>query len=145
LLAFTLGALAVGVPSSRSAERGSIPATVVPSPLVVTLSLAPARIGPGQVSRATALATNLGRDRLRDAMLTLRSDPPGVSLTGRNPRRFSSLASGASATGEWTVCGRGPASYVLVAQARGSLPSGAVVTGESEARVLTIAGPPACR
>jgi hypothetical protein len=145
LCALVLGALAVGVPSSQGADSGSVPATVIPSPLFVSLSLEPARIGPGQTARASATVTNLAPDRVRDLTLALRSDPPGVSVTGRNPRRFSSIAPGASATGEWTLCGRGPAGYVLVAEARARLPSGAVATGESAARVLTITGPPSCR
>lgn len=145
LVALALGALTVGVPGSRGVDTGTVAATVVPSPLVVALSLSRARIGPGQTSRAAATATNLGPDRVRDVTLGLRSDPSGLSVTGRNPRRFTSLATGTSSNAEWTVCGRGPASYVLVAQARGKLPSGAVATGESEARLLTITGPPACR
>ena len=145
LCALALGALAAGVPGSQAADSGSVQATVVPSPLLVRLSLAPARIGPGQTSRASATVTNLGPDRVRDVTLELRSEPPELSVTGRNPRRFSSIATGASANGEWTVCGRGPAHYVLVAQARGRLPSGAIATGESDARLLTITSPPACR
>jgi hypothetical protein len=145
LRALALGALAVGVPGSRAEDTGSVQATVVASPFFVSLALAPARIGHGQTSRASATVTNVGPDRVRDVTLALRSDPPALSVTGANPRRFASIASAAAATGEWTVCGRGPAGYVLVAQARGRLPSGAVATGESAAHVLTITGPPACR
>ena len=145
LVAVTLGLLAVGVPGSQGAGSGTAPATVVASPLFVTLSLTPSRIGPGQTSRVAATVTNLGPERIRDVRLTLRSDPTGLSVTGPNPRRLSTLAPQASATGEWTLCGRGPASYVLVAQAHGRLPSGASATGESDAHVLTVTGPPTCR
>lgn len=144
-VALALATLAVGVPGSQGAGTDTVPATVRVSPFHVTLSLTQTRIGPGQATHAIATVTNVGPERVRDVMLELRSDPSGVTVTGRNPRRVGNLATGTSAGAEWTICGRGPAGYLLVAQARGNLPSGEAVTAESEARLLTMTGPPACR
>ena len=145
LLALALGALAVGTPGSAEGCAESIPVSVIASPLTVTLSVLPAQIGRGRTARAVATVTNLGSRRVDHLTLALRSDQPRLGVAGPDPVRLSSLAPGARATGRWTVCGRVPASYVLVAQARGSLPSGATATAESEARTLAVTGPPACR
>lgn len=144
-LALLLLALAGGIPGADGANSASVGARVFPAPLEVTLTVSPTQIGAEETARAAAVVTNVGPERVRDVSLELRGDPTGLRVTGRNPRRFSGLPSGAGADAQWLACGRNPATYVLVAQARAKLPSGVAVAAESAARLLTVTGPPACR
>jgi len=137
--------LASGMTDAQGADSDSVAARVLPSPLRVTLTLSPTQIRPGETARAIARVTNVGPERVTTVLLELRGDPAGLRVTGRNPRHFSNLTPDASADAQWLACGRGPATYVLVAQARANLPSGTVIAAESDARLLAITGPPACR
>lgn len=141
-LALALGALAVGVPGSQGADTGSVTATVVPSPFSVVLALTPTKVSAGKPATATARATNLGSAPITQVELLLRADPSGFTVTGRNPRAFTRVGAGKSVDAEWRLCARVPTVYIVVARARGTLPSGALASAESPARLLTVTGPP---
>jgi hypothetical protein len=130
--------MALWVPGSQGVGIGSVPARVVASPLYAELAVAEARLGPHRTARATAALTNLGAVSLRDVTLELRSDPRLVRVAPRNPFRYERLGPQSGVRADWSICARGPGTYVLVAVGRGSLPSGARVATESEARVLVV-------
>lgn len=141
-----LASLAVGVVPGASGGGGeAVLATVSASPLCVALSLSDERLGPGETARAAASLYNLGTVPVRRVTIALRGDPGGFRVTGSNPDGVAALDGASSVSRGWTICGRGPATYVLVARAGGELPSGAVANAESDARVVRVTGSPACR
>lgn len=142
LVALALGALAVGVSGSQGAGTRTVAATVVPSPLSVALALRPTKVSAGRTAKATAVASNLGTTPVTQVELGVRIDPTGLSVAGQNPRTFAGVAADKSVDAAWRLCAGAPAVYVVVAQARGRLPSGGPASAESPARLLTVTGPP---
>jgi hypothetical protein len=136
LILVALGLLA-GV--ARGGESESLSASVVASPLALSLTLSASQASVGDEVTATASATNLGSAPLSGVELELRVDPLGV-VVGGGPKRTVSIAGSSSSTASWPVCGLAPGSYVVLVS--GKL---GPVTVESAAQVLDVLpGPGPC-
>jgi hypothetical protein len=90
--------------------------------------------------QVTAALRNAGSTPVRGIRIELRYEPRGFSPTTSRTRRIDRLLGRRESVVAWTLCGRGPGSYVLLAAARGRLASGKVVSTISDARVVTVSG-----
>jgi hypothetical protein len=65
--------------------------------------------------------------------VALRLDPMGLAISGANPRDVLRFKAGRTDDVTWSLCGRGPGSYLVLAQAT---VNGAMA--ESSARILRV-------
>jgi hypothetical protein len=131
LLALALMSL-LSVPAAAGADAGVIAGRVRASPLVVTLELSSASAITGRSAQASATVTNIAGATIRSIVVALRADSTDVRI-GKGSIAISQLKGGKSATVSWTVCGRTPGTYVLLARVTADTWS-----VDSDARILTI-------
>ena len=130
-----LAVLCATVSGAARADDAVVAASVTVNPLDLSLSLSTLEGKAGDRVRARAAATNLGSAELSTVRLTLRADPSGLTIIGKNPRTIDALAGGASAEVAWQLCGREQASYVVLV--RGTTGG---FSAESAAQLLRITG-----
>ena len=132
--AVVLAALIVGTPMvAADGSEGRVTATVIVSPLGVTLDVAASSVPVGKAFQARANVTNGWTSVVRDILVELRLDPVGLAVRQDSQREIGQIKGGRSASVSWTVCGMSPGSYVLLVQAT---VDGATV--ESVARIVTV-------
>jgi hypothetical protein len=127
------GATAAGV---DGASEGPLDGRVLMSPLAISLEIAPSTVRPGELAGGRVTVTNLGPIALSRISIRLRF-PSELLLRGRQPLSVRRLASGASASVTWLLCGRTPGSYLVFAEATFGSTFGSLVV-DSPARLLAV-------
>lgn len=128
-------------PHARAVEPGAgaaaaVEARVAVSPLVLRLELDTGAAAVGEPVKARARVLNAGAVTVRDVLLSIRVDTAALVVKGGRVT-IAQLPSGRTGTVGWTLCGRAPGVYLVLAQA--TLDG---LTIESPARILTIAAGP---
>jgi len=122
--------------SVRAADPGAaeraVSARLTVSPLLVHLELEAASALVGASVKARARVMNAGPTTVRDVVVSLRIDTTSFGVRG-NRVTIGQIGAGRTASVAWTLCGRVPGTYLVLAQA--TLDG---VTIESPAVVLTI-------
>ena len=112
---------------------GSVRASVTVHGLAVTLELSKQTAFVDQPVQARVTITNLGPDVLGPVSIELRFDPGGIALRGPDRKTIPAIEPENVAAVAWTIRGRVPGSYLILAQAA----VGGVIV-ESAGRLLTI-------
>jgi hypothetical protein len=112
---------------------GSVRASVNVQGLAVALDLSRPTALVDQPVQARVTVANLGPDVLGPVWIELRFDPGGIALRGPARKTIPAIEPDESAAVAWTIRGRVPGSYLILAQA-----AAGDVTVESAGRLLTI-------
>jgi hypothetical protein len=124
----------LAVPSpSVAGGTGSVHASVTVQGLAAALELSKQTAVVDQPVQARVTITNLGPDVLGPVSIELRFDPGGIALRGPARKTIPAIEAEGRAVVAWTIRGRQPGSYLILAQAAAD-----GVTVESAGRLLTI-------
>lgn len=137
VVALVVAALCLMTP----ALNASVVGRVLVDPLDVSIALASGEVAVGKTVRATVSVRNASTITVTQLSDELRADPAGVVVARIGGQGLGSLRSGKSVKAEWTVCGRLPGTYVILARVSGRLPAG-VFASESPAVLLRVVSAP---
>lgn len=129
--------VASGPAGSRAEEGGALTASVVASPLAVSLDLSSHEVRVGERLTATGRLANLGAASPLAVAVTLIAEPAGVSIAGSSLRSAIVRPLGTKAV-RWRLCAAAAGNYIIVARAVAIDSSGRTYTAESEAELLTV-------
>jgi hypothetical protein len=105
-----------GAPTALAADGGSISFHMRASPLLIALDL-PAAAQVGQAVKAQATVSNVSKSPVTKVTVEIRFDPVGLRIN-KTTTEITQIKAGKSATVSWSVCGRLPGTYVLLARVR---------------------------
>jgi uncharacterized membrane protein len=118
----------------RADGSGSIAGHVEVSPLLVTLTMSAGESVVGRPIRADVVVMNAGPAQVSNIIVELRSASDGLRIKKSTRQTISKLKPGQGSSVSYTVCGRTPGNYVLLARATLN-----GLSVDSPARLLTIA------
>jgi hypothetical protein len=132
-LVLMIGLAFLGVaPAVSAAGDGSVSSHVHVSPLLVSLDLSATRAQAGQAVQAKATVSNIGTTLVKGVTVELRFDAAGLRVS-KATEKVAQIKAGKNAVVSWSICGRLPGIYVLLARVTFD---GASI--DSPARLLTI-------
>ena len=133
IVALASALVLAAAPVALAGPSGSVTATVRVQPLVVTLALEPSTANVGASIQARSTITNNSESSSLAVRVELRLDPVGVVVKSSAGHDALTIRPGRNVSAKWTLCGRTPGSYVVLAR---------VTVGDTEvespARLLTI-------
>lgn len=128
-----------GATAVDGAATGTVGGRVLVSPIAISLTISPTTVLTGEPATARATVTNLGPTRVGRISVRLRL-ASGLMIRGRQIQAIRRLPSGAAGSLLWSLCGRTPGAYLVIAEAT----LGTLVL-DSPARLLTVnPGGPTC-
>ena len=133
VVAIVVAALCLVTPALNASVVGH----VIVDPLDVSIALSSGEVAIGKIVRTTVSIRNRSTTTVTQLSGELRADPTGVVVERLSGNGVVTLKGGKSVKAEWTLCGRVPGTYVVLARVTGRLPAGAFAS-ESPAVLLRV-------